>query len=367
MKIAQVASIFERIPPKKYGGTERVIFTLTEHLVKRGHEVTLFASGDSVTSGTLISTVPKSLRELNAKNIYGLNEFNSLNYGLAYALKDKFDIIHDHNSPLSLPTANISGTPVVLTIHHYFYDDNIPIYATLNSPYFVAISKAQIPKNPDFKASAIIYNGLDMNNYPFSKKSDGYLLFVGRVHPEKGLHNAIKVAKVLDMTLIIAARYTDSIKIEADYFKRYIKPHLSDKRIKWVGEVDEETRNSLMSKALCLLHPVTWPEPFGLVMIEAMACGTPVIGFDLGSVPEIVDHGRTGFVVKNISQMINAVKNIGKIKRHNCREHALKNFSAGRMVDKYEDLYEKILYEKNEKNQRTQKVQIYPLEKIIAV
>lgn len=347
MKIAQIASVFERIPPKKYGGTERIISTLTEHLVKRGHEVTLFASGDSVTSANLVSVVPKSLRELNSSNIYGLNELNSLNYGLAYAKREKFDIIHDHNSPLSLPAANISTPPVVITIHHYFYQDNIPLYTTLNNPYFVAISNAQIPKNSEFKVSSVIYNGLDMDNYPFSEKEDGYLLFVGRIHPEKGLHNAIKAAQILNMPLIIAARYTDSIKVESDYFNHKIKPLLSDRRIKWVGEVDEKKRNKLMSKALCLLHPVEWPEPFGLVMIEAMACGAPVVAFDAGSIPEVVSNGKTGFVVKNLAGMIRAIKKIKKINRVECRKYVLSKFSAERMVDQYENLYKRVLEKKD--------------------
>jgi glycosyltransferase involved in cell wall biosynthesis len=342
MKIAQIAPLAERVPPKKYGGTERVIYNLTEELVKRGHEVTLFASGDSTTSAKLISVFPKSLREAKIKDLYGANTWDMLNIGLAYQMQDQFDIIHDHNPHISLPTANLSKTPVVVTIHGSLIGDYKYLYSAFDNIGFVSISKAQRNPTPNLNYIGNVYNGLPMDDYPFSDKHWGYLLIVGRISEEKGTHYAIKVAQALDMPLIIAAKLDQSNGHDIVYYEKNIKPFLS-KKIKWVGEVDEKTRNELMSKAYCSLHPVTWPEPFGLTLIEAMACGAPVVAFSQGSIPEVIAHGKTGYVVNTLSQMIQAVKKVGKIKRINCRVHATQNFSAKKMADGYEQVYNQIL------------------------
>ncbi len=347
LNIAQIANIAESVPPKKYGGTERVIYTLTENLVKRGHKVTLFASGDSHTSGRLISIYPKSLREARVKNVYGTNTLNLLNIGYAYAKQSEFDIIHDHLGYLSLPTANLSKTPVVMTLHGSIGMEEKRIYENLANPYFVAISKTQSLSAPNLNYIGTVHNGLNMKHYPFSEKNGGFLLFVGRISYEKGTHIAIEVAQYLNLPLIIAAKLnkpTDGAEalLDTQYFKDYVEPHLSD-QIVWIGEVDEKQRNELMSKALCLLHPVTWPEPFGLVLIESMACGCPVVAFNKGSIPEIVKHGKTGFIVEDISGMISAVTNISQITKRDCREHALKNFNDGKMTDEYERIYYRVL------------------------
>ena len=339
MKIAQLAPIAERVPPKKYGGTERVVSALTEELVKRGHEVTLFASGDSLTKAKLESVYPRSLREAHLKDIYGINHWSLLNIGLAYELQDDFDIIHDHNAPISLPAANIASTPVVVTMHNAFNADNRKIFQTLRNPHIVTISQSQLYPVPNINHAGTVYNGLDMKHYPFSDENEGYLLFVGRISMEKGTHFAIEAAQQLDKRLIIAAKLENT---DRAYFKEYVEPRLSD-RIKWVGEVDEEERNKLMSKALCLLHPVTWREPFGLVLIEAMACGCPVVGFNRGSIPEIIKTGQTGYVVEDLEGMIDAVSAIDSIDRALCRSHALEHFSAEKMADGYEAVYKKIL------------------------
>ncbi|MDP3794760.1 MAG: glycosyltransferase family 4 protein [bacterium] len=339
MRIAQIAPLIERVPPKKYGGTERVVHALTEELVRRGHEVTLFATGDSVTSARLVSVYPRALREARIANLYGPNALSLLNIGVAYGRQEDFDIIHDHVGYLSLPTANVATTPVVMTMHGAFTSENRRIFETLNMPSIATISKAQVTPYLRINHLGTVYNGLMMEQYPFSAEHDGYLLCVGRIALEKGFHYAIEVAQYLDLPLIIAAKLDAK---DLRYFREYIGPRLSEK-IRWVGEVDEEERNRLMSRALCLLHPITWPEPFGLTMIEAMACGCPVIAFDRGSVPEIVIHGKTGFAARNIEQMIDGVTELDTINRMECRQHALENFTVRQMADGYEALYRNLL------------------------
>lgn len=342
MKIAQIAPIIERVPPKKYGGTERVVHALTEELVKRGHGVTLFASGDSITSATLVSVYPKALREAKLRDLYGLNIWTLLNIGIAYERQKDFDIIHDHTGYLGLPLANIATTPTVITLHGPITPDNRRLFGKLRRPHLVTISNAQAQPAPDLHYAGAVYNGLPMEDYPFSDGHDGYLLFVGRISPEKGVHKAIEVAQYLDLPLIIAAKLES---VDQRYYNEYVGPYLTD-QVRWIGEVTETDRNRLMSRAMAFLHPAMWREPFGLTLIEAMACGCPVVAFARGSIPEIVAHERTGFVVFDVEDMIDAVARIDKIKRADCREYALKYFSAERMTDGYLEIYDKILSER---------------------
>jgi glycosyltransferase involved in cell wall biosynthesis len=339
MRIAQIAPIIERVPPKKYGGTERVVSCLTEELVRRGHEVTLFASGDSVTKAKLRSVYPRALREARFRDLYGTNSKTLLNIGLAYASQDEFDIIHDHSGYISQPTANLAKTPVVLTMHGQFAADLRDIYKLLPRPHIVTISKEQGKYASDLNIVGTVYNGLEMDDYPFSTGNDGYLLFVGRLSMEKGPHYAIEVALAMNLPLILAAKLEE---VDRPYFRQYVEPYLSE-QIRWIGEVDERERNRLMSRAMCFLHPITWREPFGLTLIEAMACGCPVIAFGLGSIPELIVNGRTGFVVSTVVEMIDAVGRIAQIDRHRCRQHALRNFNAKKMTDGYEAIYRHIL------------------------
>ncbi len=346
MRIAQVAPIVERVPPKRYGGTERVVYTLTEELVKRGHEVTLFASGDSITSAKLISVCPKALREVKVDNMYGANAWNLLNIGLTYKNQDKFDVIHDHINGLSLPTANLSETPVVMTMHGAFNINDKKLFQSLGQKVnFVSISNSQQESLPDINWAGTVYHGMDMADYPFSEEHDGYLLFVGRITRDKGVHLAIETAQFLNLPLIIAAKLEEASPTDVQYFEEKIKPKLSAD-IRWIGEVNEFERNKLMSRALCVLHPTLWKEPFGLVLIEALGCGTPVVAIGNGSIPEIIQNGRVGFVVKDLEQMVAAVANIHKISRQECRNYVLENFSVEKMVDGYEEIYKKILAKK---------------------
>jgi glycosyltransferase involved in cell wall biosynthesis len=345
MKIAQIAPLIERVPPKKYGGTERVIHDLTEELVRRGHDVTLFASGDSETSAKLVSVYPKALREVKMKDIYGSNIWGLLNIGIAYQLQEEFDVIHDHNWYLSLPTANLSQTPTVMTLHGPLTNENRSTFEAMDNINYVSISKSQTFGAPNLNYTGTVYNGLNMDHYPVSKKDGGYLLFVGRIAREKGVHIAIEMAQKLNLPLIIAAKVDKIIPEDVRYFNQLIKPKLSD-QIRWIGEIEEEERNELMSKALCFLHPVTWREPFGLTLIESMACGAPVVAFNLGSIPEIITEGKTGFIVSTKDEMLQAIKNIKKIDRLECSRITKEKFSARNMAKGYEEVYAKVMAKK---------------------
>lgn len=338
LRIAQIAPIAERVPPRKYGGTERVVYNLTEELVRRGHDVTLFATSDSITSARLVSVARKGLRDASIENPYGLNNLTLLNIMTAYKMQDNFDIIHDHNANYGLPSAELSHVPVVLTMHAPLLKSGFKLFKQIKKSHLVMVSQSQADAMPTIK-SDVVYNGLSMEKYPFSPRHKGYLLFVGRISMEKGVHVAIEVSKYLDIPLIIAAKLDT---VDEGYYKKYIKPHLSDK-IKWIGEVDERKRNILMKNALCFVHPVIFSEPFGLTLIESMACGTPVVAMNRGAIPEVVESGKTGFVVKNIDEMISAVVNIKSIDRTYCRKYVLQKFNEKNMADKYESLYRNIL------------------------
>jgi len=345
MRIAQIAPLAESIPPTKYGGTERVVHTLTEELVRRGHDVTLFATGNSKTSAKLVSVYPKGLRETNAMETHGFL-YSMMNMGIAYQMQDQFDIIHDHNVHFSLPTASIAQIPTVATLHGPFDQVNRPYFNNfIKNIHLVAISKAQAKQAPELGIQHIIHNGLDMKAYPFSETHDGYILFVGRISREKGTHFAIEAAERLKMKLIIAAKVDNN---DMEYFKKEIEPKLSD-QIQWVGEVNEIDRNNLMVNATCMVHPTNWPEPFGLTLIEAMGCGCPVVAFNLGSIPEIIQNGKTGFIIppEDVSGLMKGIERCKEIDRSYCRTYALTHFSGKKMTDSYEDLYEQILRQHN--------------------
>ncbi|HEV2339749.1 MAG TPA: glycosyltransferase family 4 protein [Patescibacteria group bacterium] len=345
MRIAQIASPIESVPPKKYGGIERVIHALTEELVRQGHDVTLFATGDSITSAKLVAPYPRNLRQDLQGEFFKKAQISLYHIALAYQQQQQFDIMHDHTQWFGVPFAQHAITPVVMTLHGALTQETIALYETLSKPYLVSISYAQTRPAPGLNYIANVYNGLDMTLYPFSPRHKGYLLFVGRICQEKGVHHAIAVAEKLGLPLLIAAKLERDKKEHLAYFNRYVKPKLSP-TIRWIGEVTEMQRNKLFANALCSLHPVTWPEPFGLTLIEAMSCGCPVIAFDEGSIPEIIQHGRTGFIVHTVDEMITAVQHITTIDRLYCRVYATTTFHAKRMADEYEGVYEAILRSK---------------------
>ncbi|MCL5411749.1 MAG: glycosyltransferase family 4 protein [Patescibacteria group bacterium] len=343
MKIAQLSPMIERVPPKKYGGTERVVSVLTEELVRRGHEVTLFASGDSVTTANLESVYPKPLREAK---INEFQIFQLLNAGAGFEKSNEFDLVHSHLDYYGLPFGHISKVPVLTTLHGSFNLENRYIYSAYADLNYVSISNAQRKPLPILNYVATIHHGIDVGSFPFSEEKDEYLLFVGRISPEKGVHFAIDAAKYLHKNLIIAAKLDPHQKNDVRYFEEMIEPQLGGEQVKWVGEIDTEERNRLMSRACCLLHPIGWREPFGLVMIEAMACGTPVIAFNRGSVPEVLEHGKTGYIVEDLEEMVSVYENISQIPPTTCRDHVEKNFSVSKMVDQYEKIYEELVSKK---------------------
>ncbi|MDF2461088.1 MAG: glycosyl transferase group 1 [Candidatus Saccharibacteria bacterium] len=326
-----------RLPRRRYSGTERVVDCLARKL----NNATIFAGKGTKTTARLVS-VP-AMRDDGPLDLSWI-ELTLFNLGKAYKMgqNGKFCLIHDHTGIFGLATAAISPIPVAMTLHGPFTELNSQMYAQLTGPHIVTISDSQKslgPKNVRDSATTV-YNGLDLEDFPFGPDDDGSLLFVGRISEEKGTHLAIDVAQALNMPLKIAAKLAE---VDRPYFAQYIQPRLKRGKVTWLGEVTEHRRNRLMMGARAVLHTATWNEPFGLVMIEAMACGAPVIGFNRGSVPEIVEHGRTGFVVEDVEEMLAAVRRLHTISRPDCREHAIRNFSSERMARDYKALYQQML------------------------
>lgn len=260
----------------------------------------------------------------------------------ARAKKGEYDLLHFHHPETALPYASLfPKVPVAYTLHDPIFGWYNDIFEMFRSPnqFFIAISDYQRSKAPNLQFAGTVHNGIDTNQFSFQKNHGQYLLYAGRVVPEKGVHEAIKVAKQTGLKLLIAGPIYDDKK---DYFTKQIKPHLND-QIQYLGFVDHQKLVGYMQKAKALLAPISWDEPFGLTLIEAMACGTPIIAFRRGSIPEVVKHGRTGFIVDNVKEMVNAVGMVGKIDRADCREHVLEHFSEQIMIDNYEATYKNIL------------------------
>lgn len=345
LRIGHVAPIFKPVPTKGYGGIEKMASVLTEGLAERGHDVTLFASGDSQTSAQLDAVSAVSLEGLNEQERYRANDLTALHIAHAYNRQDEFDVFIDHIKYISLAAANQARLPVVSPLHMAIDPYNAQLFQECQNVNYVAISEAQRRDYPEIPIADVIHNGLELDKLPFGEypSSDGYLLYVGRITPIKGTHTAIKVAKELGMPLVIAAMLDESSRYVMDYYEAEVKPHLDGNQVRYIGEVTEEERNELMANATAMVHPVAWPEPFGLTLIESMACGCPVVAFDQGSIPELVKPGTSGFITQDVDGMIAAVRKIASIDRRKCREYALENFNADKMVDKYENLLYRIV------------------------
>lgn len=347
MKIAQVAPLYEAVPPKFYGGTERVVHYLTEELVGMGHDVTLFASGDSRTNGKLISNVTTALRldkdceDVLAPHILQLME--------VMERADEFDVVHFHTDFLHFPFTRRSSITHLTTLHGKLTIPELqPLYNKFPDQPVVSISNNQRIPLPQANWVGTVYHGLPEHLHKERDGQGGYLAFLGRISPEKGLEKAIQVAKTVGLKLKIAAKVD---KADQDYYDEQIKPLLNHPLIEFIGEINEEQKTEFLGNALALLFLINWNEPFGMVMIEAMACGTPVIAFPLGSVLEVVENNKSGFIVQNEEAAVEAVKHAAMLDRKKVRECFEKRFTARCMADNYLRIYQDLQQkEKKEKN-----------------
>ena len=335
MKIAQVAPLFESVPPKGYGGTERVVSYLTEELVAMGHDVTLFATADSMTSARLIPITTKSLRA-DAGSPVAL-ACHTTQLGRLGKAAAGFDVIHFHTDYLHFPMARQLATPHVTTLHGRLdLPELAPLYKQFNDVPLVSISNAQRTPLPWANWHGTVYHGLPTDLYGPGFAPHNYCVFLGRISREKRPDRAIDIAIRASMPIVIAAKVDPS---DADYYEAYIKPLLSHPLVRFIGEVGEADKRELLSNARALLFPIDWPEPFGLVMIESFACATPVIAYGHGSVPEIVTDGVNGFVVADQDQALRALLQIDSIDRCHCRAAFEQRFSARQMALRYVELY----------------------------
>lgn len=339
MRIAQVAPLYESVPPKYYGGTERCVSYLTEELVRRGHDVTLFASGDSETKAHLIAPCRRSLR-LDKHSIDHLAH-HVLMLELIHQNLSNFDIIHFHIDYLHFPLSRHFNIPHVTTLHGRLdIPDLVNLYKEFKEIPLVSISNSQREPIPWANWQGTVYHGLPIDLYQFRESPGDYLAFLGRISPEKRVDRAIEIAKRLNIPLKIAAKVD---KVDHDYFEAVVEPLLDHPLIEYIGEIGEGEKDKFLGNAYALLFPIDWPEPFGLVMIEAMACGTPIIAYRRGSVPEVIEHGLTGFIVNSLNDAIEAVKQIPTIDRKRCREVFERRFSAEHMANDYLAIYQKLL------------------------
>jgi glycosyltransferase involved in cell wall biosynthesis len=344
MRIAQVAPLYESVPPKCYGGTERVVSYLTEELVRQGHEVTLFASGDSETNARLVPACPWSLRlDEHCQNQLA-HHFVMLERVLQRA--DEFDIIHFHVDYLHFPLSRREAITNVTTLHGRLdIPDLVPLYQEFREVPVISISNGQREPLPWANWQATVYHGLPGDIYRFHAEPGSYLAFLGRISPEKRVDRAIEIAQQVGMPLKIAAKVD---RVDKDYFDSVITPLLRDPLVEFVGEIDDVEKNEFLGNAYALLFPIDWPEPFGLVMIEAMACGTPVIAYRGGAVPELVEPGRTGFIVEGMQDAVEAVRQVAQLSRKRCREVFEQRFTATRMAHDYVQQFERLIASKEE-------------------
>ena len=342
MRIAQVAPLYESVPPKFYGGTERVVSWLTEELVRLGHELTLFASGDSMTTARLVAGCAESLRLSPDSTDHGAHHLILMEHVLRE--QDQFDLIHFHIDYLHFPLSRRGRYVHVTTLHGRLdIPDLVALYDVYNDMPVISISDAQRDPLPRLNWQGTVRHGMPKENYSFHRKAGGYLAFLGRTSPEKGLDRAIEIAKAAGMPLKIAAKID---KTDQEYFDACIRPLLDGPNIEFVGEVGFPQKNEFLGNAAALLFPISWPEPFGLVMIESMACGTPVIAYPFGSVPEVVAEGVSGCVVPDMEGAIEAVKKIDRIDRRKVRKHFEQHFTADRMAQEYLKIYERLVSRK---------------------
>jgi glycosyltransferase involved in cell wall biosynthesis len=339
LRIAQVAPLYESVPPQLYGGTERVVSYLTEELVREGHEVTLFASGDSSTSARLVATCPRSLR-LDSKCMDRLAPHLMMLEQVIRRARE-FDVIHFHVDYLHLPFVRRCRTPHLSTMHGRLDIPELkPLFREYPEARLLSISNAQRAPLPFVHWQGTVYHGLPRQLLRPGPGDGGYLAFLGRISPEKGPERAIAIARACGIPLKLAAKVD---RADAAYFERVVRPLLEPGVAELVGEIDEREKQEFLGKAMGLLFPIDWPEPFGLVMIEAMACGTPVLAFRRGSVPEIVEDGVTGLLVDSVEEAALAIDRLRALDRRACRAAFERRFTAARMARDYAAAFRELI------------------------
>ncbi len=354
MRIAQIAPVVESVPPLRYGGTERVVAAVTAELVALGHEVTLYASGDSVTEARLIPVVEQALWRAGGTVSDMIVHLTELSRVVREA--GDYDVIHSHVDVLGFQFGRHSPAPFIHTMHGRLDLPELQGFmAEFPDVPLVSISNSQRRPVPNANWIATVYNGVPVDTMPFGEGDGNYLAFLGRISPEKGVADAIEVAIRSGIPLKIAARMplesvdNEWVKRDWDYYQEEVKPRLNHPLIEFVGEVGDEEKGELLKDAVGLLFPINWPEPFGLAMVEALACGTPVIARAMGSAPEIIDHGRTGFVCATVDEMAASCARLGEIDRGACRQEVEDRFSARVMAKGYLNAYRSVMTEPAER------------------
>jgi glycosyltransferase involved in cell wall biosynthesis len=349
MRIAQVAPPFQSIPPAGYGGTERVISLVTEELVLRGHDVTLFASGDSTTSARLVPTVDTAL--WRAPEVRDPLVYWAITSGIAYgaAADGRFDVVHSHLDFHAFTGASLVATPTVTTLHGRLDLPDLPrLYSRFPAMPVISISDNQREPLLQARWAGTVYNAVDIEQLRFNSHGGGYLAWLGRISPEKGLDRAIQIAKRAGLPLKVGARMPlrdlrdPDTRAEWEYYTDIVKPMLEQAGVELVGEVGDKDKSEFLGNALALLNPIDWPEPFGLVMAEALACGTPVVARRRGSVPEVVTDGVTGLIGETDDDLVSLCGRVDQIDRTTCRREAVRRFSPRAMVDGYEVIYREV-------------------------
>ncbi len=334
LKVAVLAPIAWRVPPRHYGPWERFVSLLTEGLVERGIDVTLFATGDSLTTARLIGTAARGYSEdptLDAK------VWECLHISAVFERADEFDLIHNSFDFLPLSYSGLTRTPVLTTIHGFSSPQILPVYEKYNgSTHYVAISDAD--RNDKLDYAATIHHGIEIEEFVHYPAHGEYILFFGRIHPDKGAAEAIEVAARVGIPLVLAGIIQDQ-----EYFNREVAPHLDESRVRYIGSVGPDRRCELLGKARGWLHLINFDEPFGLSVVESMACGTPVVAIDRGSMPEIIRHGENGFLVNSVDEAAVTIQELVKLDRHRVRASVAGRFSRERMVDDYIQTYLKIV------------------------
>jgi glycosyltransferase involved in cell wall biosynthesis len=343
MHIAMLSPIAWRTPPRHWGPWESIVSLLTEGLMARGIEVTLFATADSETSGSLHAICEKGYEEDKSMDP---KAWECLHISELFERADQFDLIHNHFDFLPLTFSGLVETPVVTTIHGFSSPRILPVYKKYNRKvFYVSISDADRSSELDYIAT--IHHGIDLKNFSFNPNCGKDLLFFGRIHHDKGTREAIEIARACGKKLIIAGIIQDE-----DYFKQQVEPHIDNQNVVYAGSADPVKRNTLLGNALALLHPINFNEPFGLSVIEAMACGTPVIAFNRGSMPELIENGKNGFLISGKEEAVNAVSRIRDINRMECRRIVEDRFTVSHMAEKYIDVYKQVLDKRKREDHR---------------